>query len=253
MKGKLTPHIITVTAFVVFIVLGLACASAPVPKGFGVESLYGTWVSPDKRKIYSISEKEIITLTFDGAGKIASQHTALIKAHKTWENSKEEIEKGYPIHFEFIFEDKDILLGLYKGMKHHLYPFSPSADNETMMEQKDIFKRADDIIIADLTKDVNWATVHTAPFKVITQSSADIGSIDGVGFAIGERGIIKISEGTHTIVGSGYVNNGRSVSFKFTLPFKKDEHYVLENFGGIVKFRTFSNAPLIEGTSILIF
>jgi len=32
MKGKLTPHIITVTAFVVFIVLGLACASSPSQK-----------------------------------------------------------------------------------------------------------------------------------------------------------------------------------------------------------------------------
>jgi len=117
MKEKMTPHIIAVTAFVVFIVLGLACASEPSPqsapeivykevpyselwqeiekvnspgKGFIVEAYFNATNAPGEGS-FSIGANPIPNPTdrdrhwikgHDGSGSYRGEYDTFIKSHQ---------------------------------------------------------------------------------------------------------------------------------------------------------------------------
>jgi len=228
MKEKMKLHIIAVTAFVVFIVLGLACATSDAPRimpiGFGVKNLYGTWISTDKRKIFSITESEIITLILDANGNAAALHTASIVSFNRWATG-----------IEFFFIDNNEINNEYKGKKHpSVYNFCP-LDEKTMEVHNITFTRTDEISIDDLTKDVKWATVHQSRGVNITK-------IDYINYDF--MSTVKIAEGRHILVIEVKLI-GAEQKGELTYNFRGGERYVLEGYPVLI-FRKYNDSrPLL--------
>jgi len=69
MKGKMTPHIIAVTALVIFIVLGLACATVPS----GPPPTYGISTKPVAEGFLQGKKAVIFNITMVERGSAALQ------------------------------------------------------------------------------------------------------------------------------------------------------------------------------------